>query len=586
MFLEGATFGMLSYMMEPMFDDIFIGGKTGAIWIVALVIFGIFVTRGVTSLVQKVLMKRVAEQSAADLRSDLLRHLMTLDSSFHQAHPPGTLIERVQGDVGALGGVWTGIILGLGRDMIAVISLFAVALSIDWVWTLIALIGAPVILLPSWAIQGFVRRKARNARIVAADMSTRLDEVFHGINPIKLNGLERYQGDRYESLTNRRVRTETEAMLGQAMIPSLVDVMAGLGFVAVLMYGGNQIIEGDKTVGQFMAFFMAMAIVFDPLRRLGNLTGLWQAAAAAIDRLLDLFDTEPTLLSPAQPVAPPQSAPEIRFDNVQLSYGDLPVLNGTSFTAEAGKTTALVGASGAGKSTLFNVLARLVDPQDGTITLNGIDTDTLDLAQLRGLMSTVSQDVALFDETLRENILLWRDDIDDTALEDTLRHAHVADFLDKMPDGLDSPAGPRGSNLSGGQRQRVAIARALLRDTPILLLDEATSALDTKSEAIVQSALDTLAKGRTTLVIAHRLSTIQNADKIVVMDKGRVVDQGTHHELLDRGGLYADLYRLQFRDGKQVVDDGNRGSATPALPPKPKRKRGWLARWFGAGDNL
>ncbi len=580
MILEGSTFGVLSYMMQPMFDDIFVGGQSGAIWIVGGVIFALFVTRALTSLTQRVILKRIAEQSAADIRTDLLRHLMQLDTAFHQSHPPGTLIERVQGDVQALGQVWTGLITGLGRDLVAVVALFSVALWIDWIWTLIALVGIPVLVLPSFAIQGYVRRKSRAAREVAANMSTRLDEVFHGINPIKLNGLEDYQARRYGALTGKRVRTETQAAFGQALIPGLVDIMAGIGFFAVLMYGGGQIISGEKTVGEFMAFFTAMAIVFDPLRRLGNLSGLWQAAAAAIDRLLDLFETQPTLLSPTAPAPLPKDAPRITFQDVSLSYGDLPVLNGATFVAEAGQTTALVGASGAGKSTLFNVLTRLVEPQSGKVLLNQTAIDAVSLSDLRSQVSTVSQDAALFDETLRDNILLGRKDVTDADLKATLTNAHVADFLGKLPRGLDSPAGPRGSNLSGGQRQRVAIARALLRDTPILLLDEATSALDTKSEAIVQSALDRLAKGRTTLVIAHRLSTIQNAHKIVVMDKGRVVDEGTHDELLSRGGLYADLYRLQFRDGMQVVDTRNRPRKAARRAQSAATTTSWLSRLF------
>ena len=580
MMFEGATFGSLSYMMQPMFDNVFVGGDRSSIWIVGGVIFAIFATRAVTALTQRVIMKYVSEKCAAEMRGDLMTHLMGLDTSFHQSHPPGQLIERVQGDVQALGAVWTSLITGLARDLVAVIGLFSVAAFIDWRWMLIALVGIPVVVLPSFALQSFVRRKALNARQVSGDMSTRLDEVFHGISQIKLNSLEAYQSKRYAGLIRRRVSSETEAAAGQGLMSSTVDIMAGLGFLAVIIYGGSEIIEGEKTVGQFMAFFTAMAIAFDPLRRLANIAGLWQAAAAAIDRLLDLFDKRPTLLSPSTPQDTPVDAPEVIFNNITLSYGDAPVLNGTSFVAEAGKTTALVGASGAGKSTLFNVLTRLVEPQSGAVTLNGTGIETLDITALRGLVSTVSQDAALFDETLRENILLGRDDITDEALKATLSDAHVTDFLDKLPAGLDSPAGPRGSNLSGGQRQRVAIARALLRDTPILLLDEATSALDTKSEAIVQGALDRLAKGRTTLVIAHRLSTIQNAHKIVVMDKGRVVDEGTHDDLLARGGLYADLYRLQFRDGKQVVE----GRSPTAKPHKIKPVRdpqgSWLSRLF------
>lgn len=545
MVLEGSMLGVLSWVMKPMFDNVFVEGQSGALWFVAVAVLIIFTTRAVSSVAQRVLMKRVSEKAAAVIRLDLLRHLMRLDTSFHQVNPPGNLIERVQGDVQAIGTVWTGIVTGIARDGVAVVWLFGVAMYTDWRWTLAALIGIPVLVLPSTLAQRYVRRKSKEARDVAAKMSTRLDEVFHGINQIKLNSLEDYQADRYNALVDARVRTEVKSALGQAAIPGLIDVMTGVGFMAVLLYGGAQIIDGDKTVGEFMSFFTAMALAFEPLRRLGNISGLLQQAAASIERVVTVFDTQPTLVSPAKPKPVPQDAPPIVFDDVSLAYGDFPVLRGATFTAEAGKTTALVGASGAGKSTVFNVLTRLVEPQSGLVTIGGTRSQDFSLEDLRGLYSVVTQDAALFDETLRENVLLGRD-VHEDRLQNVLQAAHVADFVPRLPNGLDSPAGPRGSNLSGGQRQRVAIARALLRDTPVLLLDEATSALDTRSEVIVQQALENLSEGRTTLVIAHRLSTVRNADKIVVMDKGTVADQGTHEELLERGGIYADLYRLQF----------------------------------------
>ena len=548
---EGSMLAAVSWIIGPMFDRVFIGGESGALWWVGIVILGIFLTRAVTSIVQRVILTRIAQTVAGEIRAALLRHLMTLDAAFHQRHPPGTLIERVQGDVSAINNVWTGIILGFGRDAVAVVALFGVALSVDWRWTLIALVGIPLLMVPALLAQGFVRARARAAREAAAAMSTRLDEVFHGIAPVKLNGLEEYQSSRYGALIETRVKAEVSAALGQATIPALIDIMAGIGFVAVLIFGAAEITSGEKTVGQFMTFFSAMLLTFEPLRRLGNLTGLWQAAAASVERLFALFAERPTLRHTAKPVAPPTGAPEIELRDVHLAYGDLPALSGASFVARAGETTALVGASGAGKSTVFNVLTRLVEPQSGRITLGGVPIEEMALADLRGLFSVVAQDAALFDESLRDNILLAGVGRE-ADLPEVLEAAHVADFLPMLPAGLDSPAGPRGSNLSGGQRQRVAIARALLRDMPVLLLDEATSALDTKSEAIVQDALDRLAEGRTTLVIAHRLSTVRNADKIVVMDQGRVVDEGAHDTLIARGGLYADLYAMQFRDGAPI----------------------------------
>ena len=548
MALEGAMFGALSYMMKPMFDQIFVGGNADAIVWGGLIFFSIFLVRALASIVQKGLQTRISQLSVADIRQDLLAHLMVLDPAYHQTHSPGYLMQRVEGDVDAISKVWRTIITGAGRDVIALISLFAVAISVDWRWTLVALVGAPILVAPSMILQRYVRKKARRARDVAARLSERLNEAFHGIIPVKLNALERYQSERYRTLTNERVKVETSSALGQATIPGMIDIMAGLGFMGVLFYGGSEILSGEKTVGDFMAFFTAIGLAFEPLRRLGNVAGVWQVAAAGIERIRQILDTQPELRSPATAVAPPTGIPEIRLKDVSLSYGDAAVLRNCSLTAEAGQTTALVGPSGAGKSTVFNVLTRLTDPASGSVTIGDIPVSSMDLKHLRGLFSVVSQEALLFDDSVRENILLGQTDVSEQDLNAALEAAHVADFLPQLSDGLNTPVGPRGSALSGGQRQRVAIARALLRNRPILLLDEATSALDTGSEAKVQAALDELSKGRTTLVIAHRLSTIRDAHKIVVMDGGRVIEQGPHDVLLSERGTYAALHQMQTRD--------------------------------------
>ncbi len=545
MIIEGGSLGVLSYMLQPMFDLVFIGGRVDAMWWVGGVIFFLFFFRAISAVVQSVIMTRVALESSIAMQVDLLRHLMRLDSAFFETIPPGSLMERVQGDTTAIQTVWQSVIKGVGRDSVALISLLIVALTIDPVWTLVALIGAPVLVLPAAALQRYVRRKTSEMRETASQRSTRLNEIFHGIDEIKLNRLENYQLSRFQRLVDRIVSAEIRMAAGQSMLPALIDIMTGVGFLGVLILGGREIIAGEKTVGEFMSFFTAMSLAFQPLRKLGGLTGIWQVAAASLERLFTLFDTKPGIVSPARPVAPPESQ-SIVISDVRLAYGKHPVLQGISFRAEPGQTTALVGASGAGKSTVFNVLTRLVDPQDGQVTLGGIDIRQLDTGALRGLFSVVTQDALLFDETIRENILLGRTDVSDARLAEVLQAAHVDDFVSRLPEGLDTPAGPRGSNLSGGQRQRVAIARALLRDAPILLLDEATSALDAQSEKLVQDALERLSEGRTTLVIAHRLATIRNADKIVVMNRGLVVDEGTHDELIAKGGIYADLYHMQF----------------------------------------
>lgn len=546
MAIEGSTVGALSYMLEPMFDVVFVAGRADLIAWVGLAIFGLFAVRGVAGVAQRIIMARVAFTASSRLQQDLLGHVLRLDTAYFGKNAPGQLIERVQGDVVAIQNIWTGILTSAGRDAVGLMSLMIVAILVDPIWTLVAIIGAPLLVLPSLVVQRYIRRKSVALRDIAGRRTTRLDEIFHGITPIKLNSMEAYQEERFRFATEEMVRATVRTQAGQATVPALVDFAVGFGFLAVLIYGGPQIIAGEKTIGQFMSFFTAMSLAFQPLRRLAGIAANWQTMMASLDRIYALRDTVPTILEPPTPAPARPANSAVVFEDVTLSYGDNPVLRGVSFTVPQGTTTALVGLSGAGKSTVFNVLTRLVDPGQGRVTIGGTDITDWTLADLRGLFSVVSQETLLFDETLRENLTLGRP-VPEDRLTEALNAAHVSDFVADLPDGLESPAGPRGANLSGGQRQRIAIARALLRDTPILLLDEATSALDTQSERLVQDALQRLSADRTTLVIAHRLSTIRDADQIIVLDQGQVSERGTHDELITRRGAYAQLHDLQFR---------------------------------------
>ncbi|RBO54256.1 ABC transporter ATP-binding protein [Rhodovulum sp. BSW8] len=547
MTVEGASLGLLSYSFKPMFDRIFVAGERGAIPVVAGAVLAIFLARALSGFGQRVLMARAGLAITGDLQKDMVDHLLDLDGSYFQRNPPGGLIERVRGDTTAAANVWNTVLTAAGRDLVSLISLLAVALSIDWVWTAITMAGVPLLVVPLMMLQRWIRRTARSAREEAARIAGRLDEMFHGIVTIKLNRMERREKGRFGATVSRFIDVQLRAQAGQAGMPALVDLVGGVGFAAVLVFGGLQIIDGGKTVGDFMAFFTAIALVFEPLRRLGNVSGAWQAALASLERIHAVFSERATILPPARPKSLPAPAAtcDVILENVHLSYGEAPVLRGLSLTAKAGETTALVGPSGAGKSTVFNLLTRLVEPQSGRVTVGGVEVADLALTELRDLFSVVTQDAPMFDDSLRDNICLGRD-VPEAALREVIEAAHIDEFLPGLPAGLDSPAGPRGSNLSGGQRQRVAIARALLRDAPILLMDEATSALDAHSERAVQEALSHLAKGRTTLVIAHRLATVRDAARIVVMEAGQVREEGRHEDLLAQGGLYAGLYRLQF----------------------------------------
>jgi len=546
MAVEGGTAGLLSYLVRPMFDQVFLGQDRGAVIYVALAVAGVFGARALAGFGHRVILARQAERISAELQQSLLTHVMTLDLGFFQTHPPGALIERLRGDTATLRGLWAPILSALGRDVVSLASLLGVALWIDWRWTLIAIVGVPLLVLPLARLQDRVRRTAKTAREAAALLATRLDEVFHGITTIKLTGSQAHEADRYADAQAAYLRAQFRSESSAAAIPAVIDLVAAMGFAGVMLYGGLQIMDGEKTLGEFMSFFVAMALVFEPLRRLGSVGGAWAQARASLDRMRGVLDQQTRLTNPANP-APVPASHGLMLHDVHFAYGDVPVLQGASFTAEPGQTTALVGPSGAGKSTVFHLLTRMADPTAGRITLGGTDLRDFDLATLRAQFSVVAQDTALFDESIATNVRMGAQTASPDALQRALDDAN-AGFVAQMPQGADTPAGPRGSALSGGQRQRIAIARALLRDAPILLLDEATSALDAASEQLVAEALARLGRGRTTIVIAHRLSTVRGADKIVVMDQGRVIDQGTHDVLLERGGLYADLYRLQFKE--------------------------------------
>ena len=549
MMIEGSALGALSYLLKPLFDQVFKpGGQDALVW-VGGAIFALFAVRAICVVASRTLMSSIAQRVSARMQSGLLAHILRLDQGFFHDHSPGILIERVQGDTLAVQGLWTSVVTGVGRDALGLVALLAVALSIDVVWTLAALIGAPLLILPSVLVQRYVRRKSGHIRDQAGQRATRLDEIFHGIQSVKLNRLETYQTQRYARVLGSIQRAEVKSAAGRNLMPAMIDLITGLGFFAVLWMAGDKIASGARTTGEFMSFFTAMSLTFQPLRRLGELSGTWTVAKASLARIYSLLDRAPLGQRPAISAALPQGAPEIVFDTVVFAHGETPVLRGLSFRAPAGKVTAIVGQSGAGKSTLFHLLTGLYDPSAGRILCGGIDAQTIALPDLRALFASVAQDAALFDETLRDNILLGREE-NALHLSDALAAAKVDTFLPSLPNGLDTRVGPRGSALSGGQRQRVAIARALYAPAPVLLLDEATSALDAGSETAVTEALTAAstarAGGRTTLVIAHRLATIRHADKIVVLDAGRLAEEGTHDELIAKGEIYAQLCALQF----------------------------------------
>ena len=548
MIIEGSTFGLLSYFIEPMFDQVFAKGDHTAIKWVSLSVAGIFILRAFSAFFNKLVTIYIGQKVVAAIQKNMVRHLLTFSPNFFQENSPGSLIERVRGDTAVVERIWATVLAGSFRDLIAVFSLLIVAISIDPIWAMIALLGAPLLVIPVFFLRKLIQKTSRNSRSAAADLATRLDEIFHGISSIKLINGEKREHSKFANRLNKFVTNSISSEAGVAAIPSLMDIIAGIGFVGVLTYGGYQIIEGTKTVGEFMSFFTAIALLFEPIRRLGTIGGAWQTVFTNLERIRNIFDLDADIV-PSQTNQPKDVnfTNDIKFDNVHLSVNEKDILRGITFTAQAEKTTAIVGPSGAGKTTLFNLIGRLIDPDKGNVEIGNISVKDISLEELRHNLSYVSQDSWLFDESIEENIKIGNPNASPEDYKKAILSANANDFIDEMPNKEKTPVGPRGSNLSGGQRQRIAIARAILRNTPILLLDEPTSALDNEAESQITKTISSLSGGRTTLIIAHKISTIKDSDHIIVLDNGLIIDQGTHSDLIDRCETYKSLYEIENR---------------------------------------
>ncbi|MGH6884997.1 MAG: ABC transporter ATP-binding protein, partial [Geminicoccales bacterium] len=427
------------------------------------------------------------------------------------------------------------------------ILLLGVMFYEDWLLATIAFVAFPSAILPMIKVGRRVRKVAGSTQAQVGRLTTLLDESFQGIRQIKAYAMEGYEAARARAEIERLFRLIQKAVRIRSVLHPVMELLGGFAVVAVLLYGGQQVISGAKDPGSFFAFVTALLLAYEPVKRLTKLNATLQEGLAAAQRVFALMDIEPAINDRAEARPLRVTGGEIHFEGVDFTYdGATPALHGVELTIPAGKTVALVGPSGAGKSTVMNLIPRFYDVTAGKIAIDGQDLREVTLESLRSKIALVSQEILLFDDTVRANIAYGLRDASDAEVEEAARSADAHDFVAALPQGYDTPVGPRGAALSGGQRQRIAIARALLKNAPILLLDEATSSLDSETERQVQEALASLMTGRTTLVIAHRLSTVVEADLIYVLDEGRVIEHGRHLDLLARDGAYARLYALQF----------------------------------------
>ncbi|HUA53998.1 MAG TPA: ABC transporter ATP-binding protein [Candidatus Sulfotelmatobacter sp.] len=548
----GAT-ATLAKLIEPVLDLVFTNHDRAMLREVALVVLVVFAIKGLAAYGEAVVMNGVGQRIVADLQAALFDRLIHADLAFFNDTPTGALISHFTNDANLLRGAVSSTLTGIGKDALTLVFLVGVMFYQDWLLALIAFFAFPTAFLPIARLGRRMRRVSTDVQLELGRFTTLLDQVFQGARHVKAYGMERYETTRAHELIERLYRLAFKAGKVRAASSPIMETLGGIAIVAVIVYGGAQVISGARTTGTFFSFITALLLAYEPVKRLANLNTSLQEGLAAAQRLFASLDVEPRIRDAADARPLVVTRGEVRFERVSFAYrpGGA-ALDAVSLTVPAGKTAALVGPSGAGKSTILNLIARFYDVGAGRVLIDGQDVRGATLASLRGSVGLVAQEVGLFDDTVRANIAYGRLDATDAEIVAAARAAAAHDFIMALPEGYATPVGELGVKLSGGQRQRLAIARAMLKDAPILLLDEATSALDTESERQIQAALNQLMRGRTVLVIAHRLSTVIDADIIYVIEAGRVVEQGSHAELLARGGAYARLYALQFSDQVRI----------------------------------
>jgi subfamily B ATP-binding cassette protein MsbA len=559
MVLAAATEPLFPALMKPLLDGGFAAGKAAAqappslsiapLWF-ALALVGIFVVRGVLTFAAGYFLSWVSNRVILDLRAAMFARLVRFPAQYFDDHSSGVVLSKIAYDVNGVAAASTTVLTVVVRDSIAVIGLFAWLFYLNWKLTLIALAIGPPIALFVRLLSRRLRSMAREAQHALGDLVHVLEETIECHKVVKVFGGQDYEIGRFARAAQRVRGFNMRQTVPAALTTPVTHVLAAMALAVIVYLAMEESLATRTTVGEFASFITAMLLLFAPLKHLTDINAPLQRGLAAAESVFELIDAPIEEDRGTQPLARARGA--IEFQRVSFTYPTRtePALAEVSLSIRPGEAVALVGASGGGKTTLANLLPRFYAPGAGRILLDGHDLQALKLESLRANLAFVSQDVVLFNDTIRANIAYGgMAGASDAAVEAAAAAAHALEFIRETPQGMQTLVGENGMRLSGGQRQRLAIARALLKDAPVLILDEATSALDSESERLVQAALATLMRGRTTLVIAHRLSTIERAERIVVLERGRVVEAGTHAELLARDGVYAKLHKIQFATG-------------------------------------
>ncbi len=548
MAISAATEPVFPALMKPLLDGGFSGKAAGGVyspWVFPLIIVGVFLLRGGFGFLADYALAWVANKVVLDLRNDMFKRLVQLPTSFFDNQSSGAVMSRIAYDVTGVTGAATGVLTILIKDTLAVAGLLAWMFYLNWMLSLIALIMIPCIALAVLGFSSRLRETSRAVQRAMGEIMHVLEESIEAHKVVKIFGGQAYEGRRFATASGKQRSQAMRQTIAAAALGPIVQLFAAIALAIIITVAIQQSIASDTTVGGFVSFITAMLMLLAPLKRLTDINAPLQRGLAAAESVFDLIDETPEDDFGISDLG--RTRGNVEFRGVRLVYpsASREALAGIDLVIPAGQTVALVGTSGSGKTTLANLLPRFYHPTSGEIRIDGHPIESLTLASLRANIALVSQDVVLFNDSVAANIAYGLQGVTRETLEQAARAAHALEFIENMPQGFATLIGENGVKLSGGQRQRLAIARAILKNAPILILDEATSALDTESERHVQAALDVLMKNRTTLVVAHRLSTIEHADRIVVLEAGRIVEEGRHAELLAKNAAYANFYRMQ-----------------------------------------
>ena len=538
----------LPFVIKDMVDQVLSEKNTTMLNWIVLSIIVVFVIRGIAYYGQSYLMNYVGQRVIIDIRKAVFEKLQRLSMSFYDKHKTGTIMSYVTNDVSALQSAMVDNVVEMITETVILVASIVMMIYLDWKLFLVTFATFPVVLFFIDSFGKRIRKSGSRIQEAAADITSVLQEVASSPRVIKSFVREGYEVDRFdkENMNNFRANMKY-AQLSSTLTPT-IEFVAAVGVSIILWYGGNSVINGSITAGSLVAFLTYAVNISNPIKRLSRVIGNIQRALAAAQRVFDVLDLPEDIKNAPDAKALPKVKGDVRFNDVSFAYNENEeVLSHVSFEVKPGEMVAFVGPSGAGKSTVASLLPRFYDAINGSITIDGQDIRKVTLDSLREQVGIVPQETVLFNGSVYDNILYGRLDATREEVEAAAKAANAHDFIMQLPDGYETMLGDRGMNISGGQRQRISIARAILKNPQILILDEATSALDTESERVVQEALDRLMVGRTSFVIAHRLSTIKNADKIMVLEKGQLIEQGNHDELMAMDGLYAHLYKIQYR---------------------------------------